>query len=193
MCVSLRGCQQNRGKKKTRSIAGGSLEIVCCFNSHNLPRPARGGREGCGRFKARCNHETDLNFSGTVLQVNMPRMTVIPHASDSMTALGRVLPVVWGGKQTSFSICKSSACQIRSALKCACHPVPARTPQRNAGAVYSTIAINEQPRRDFRAISCTRRFEQRHRSPERSLSPQGFRWLRTSKLTRTPVRQSSLP
>src|SRR4051812_32490716 len=89
MCVSLRGCQQNRGKKKTRSIAGGSFGMVCCFNSHNLPRPAFGGREGCGRFEAWRNHETDLNFGGTVLQVNMPRMKVISLGSDSMTASGR--------------------------------------------------------------------------------------------------------
>jgi hypothetical protein len=98
MCVSLRGCQQNRGKKKTRSITGGSLGIVCWFNSHDLPRPARGGREGCSRFEAWRTHETDLNFGGTVLQVNMPRKkvicerTLLPQSSHPLLTIGLMHP-----------------------------------------------------------------------------------------------------
>ena len=48
-----------------------------CFNSRNLPRPACGGREGCGRFDAWRSHDADLNVDALALQVSIPGMEVV--------------------------------------------------------------------------------------------------------------------
>ncbi len=74
------------GQKKDPIHCWRVFGIVCWFNSHNLPRPASGGREGCGRFEAWRSHEPEVNVVGTVLQVNMVRMNAISTAASRHVA-----------------------------------------------------------------------------------------------------------